>query len=132
MHSRLDPFDPATSWGYLNLDLSRAAAGAHVRLRHAFDAAFAQAGAPYGANLWLAIDSCMGADFYLSPESTTLRRTLSPTYRIRICEAPVRPLIYIAGFRHGPAKARTRTKYSTDRPQRRLVSNRVALHHRHV
>ena len=132
MHSRVKSFDPAPSWGYVSLDLSRVVASAHVRLRHAFDAAFAQAGAPYGANLWLAIDSRMGAEFYLSPESTELRRALSPVYRIRLCEAPVRPLIDIAGFRHGPTTTRTRPKCPGRRPPRRPVSNIIALEHRHA
>jgi hypothetical protein len=98
MYNRLDERDRAPSWGYVWLDERQLAL--HAELKHAFEWAFVRAETPYGANLWLAADSCMGAEFYLSPESKRVQQALEHSYRIRPCAAPVRPLIYVAGFRH--------------------------------
>lgn len=106
MYFRPDERDAVPSWGYVWMDERQVTVRAHARLKQAFDWAFAQADSPYGANLWLAADSHLGAEFYLSPESMPLWRRLAPNYRIRNCDAPVRPLIYVAGFRHvGPTRA---------------------------
>lgn len=101
MYSRLNERDRAPCWGYVRLGERQLAL--HVQLKHAFELAFVRAETPHDSNL-----CCMGAEFYLSPESKRVQQALENRYRIRPCAAPVRPLIYVAGYRHVAARGAQR------------------------
>ena len=93
------------SWYQLYLTPSQVADYEQVRLELAFETAYIQARRPRHMNLWMDPDARTGTNLYISPASRLGARQLIVRYAAQACSPPLKPLLWVAGFRNQASAA---------------------------